>query len=67
MGEIDIIIDKEDIGVWVKLSIEDVRNVYKISVLGSDKYRVRVSGRKLSLFERYRLWRLERHRKVLGL
>ena len=62
-SEIDIIIDKEYIDNFVKLSVEDYRNVYKITRLGSDKFRVNVKARKLTLFERFRIWRIERSYK----
>jgi len=62
MSEIDIVIDKEYIDGFVKLSIEDYRNVYKITTLGSEKFRVNVKARKLSLLERYRMWRLDKRR-----
>jgi hypothetical protein len=65
MSEIDVVVEKDDIGNFVKLMSEDLRYDYKITALGRDMYRVVVTPRELSLYERFRVWRAERKRRYI--
>jgi hypothetical protein len=61
----DVVVEKEDISNFVKLMSEDLRYDYKITALGRDMYRVVVTPRELSLYERFRVWRAERKRRYI--
>ena len=55
-----MLVNKEEINDVVKTMVGDLRNNYNITACGSDLYRVVITPRELSLFERFRVRRAEK-------